>query len=233
MITAEVTAYPCLVSPDTRLSANNPAAIKALCKAQAAMPKAIKDSDNPFFSTKYESLAAVQDASLPHLHANGFAVLAPTGCDENGAYLETILMHESGHSFSCRIPLIVDKNNMQGFKSAVTYARRIGLGCLSGVAPEDDDGNKAAANPPKHRAVDNRPDNTHKTATAPDGGETFAATPEDISREIQKMRTITSEDEFRAYWGVLCKAQPSVAKHPDVIAAKNDRKEVIGGKEAA
>ncbi len=217
---------------------NNTAAIKALCKAQAAMPKAIKDSDNPFFSTKYESLAAVQDASLPHLHANGFAVIHHTGRDADGLYLETSLMHKSGDEpFICRIPLIVDKQNMQGFKSAVTYARRIGLGCLSGVAPEDDDGNTAAANPPKRRAIDNRPDNTNKIAPPPSEDPFRADDPpdddKDAAREIAKMQTITSTDEFKSYWRVLVEVQPHIAKRPDVIAAKDDRKIAIGGKEAA
>ena len=148
------------------------AAIKALVKAQMAMPKAIKDSTNPHFNKRYESLAAVQAASLPHLHANGFAVLSPTGQDESGPYLETILMHESGESFRCRIPLIVDKQNMQGFKSAVTYARRIGLGCLSGVAPEDDDGNNAAANPPK------RGNGAGRNDTPPEGTTPFDDDPD-------------------------------------------------------
>ena len=210
----------------------NTAAIKALCKAQAAMPKAEKDSDNPHFGKKYESLAAVQDACLPHLHTNGFAVLAPTGRDENGDYLETILMHESGHSFTCRIPLIVDKNSMQGFKSAVTYARRIGLSCLSAVAPEDDDGNSAAANPPERRAIDNRPDNSNKIA-APPAEDPFRATAEDIAREIAKIQTITDMDELSSYWKVMRRAQPSVAAHPDVIAAKDDRTAVISGEDAA
>ena len=211
----------------------NTAAIKALCKAQAAMPKAEKDSNNPHFGKKYESLAAVQDAALPHLHANGFAVLAPTGRDENGDYLETILMHESGHSFSCRVPLIVDKNSMQGFKSAVTYARRIGLSCLSSVAPEDDDGNSAAANPPKRgngrgKVVDDTP---------PHEGNPFDDDPgraDDIAaREIAKMQTINDMEEFKSYWGALAEMQPLMARRPDVQAAKDAQKLAIAGKEAA
>jgi hypothetical protein len=39
---------------------------------------------------------------------------------------------------------------MQGFKSATTYAKRIGLESLSGVAPEDDDGNAAAKAAPRY-----------------------------------------------------------------------------------
>jgi len=126
-------------------------AIKALVKAQAAMPHAIKDTINPHFKSKYADLAAVQVACLPSLQANGFAVIHSMG-DGAGAYVETLLLHESGASWSCRVPLRVDRDNMQGVGSAITYARRYGLMCLSGVAPDDDDGNAAAAAPPKNKA---------------------------------------------------------------------------------
>jgi hypothetical protein len=47
------------------------------------------------------------------------------------------------------VPLIVNKNDMQGMKSATTYAKRIGLESLTGIAPEDEDGNAAAKAAPK------------------------------------------------------------------------------------
>jgi hypothetical protein len=50
----------------------------------------------------------------------------------------------------CDVPLIVNKNDMQGFKSATTYAKRIGLESLTGVAPIDDDGNDAARAAPRY-----------------------------------------------------------------------------------
>ena len=49
----------------------------------------------------------------------------------------------------CEVPLIIGKNDMQGYGSAVTYARRYGLMTMAGIAPEDDDGNAAAKAAPK------------------------------------------------------------------------------------
>jgi dissimilatory sulfite reductase (desulfoviridin) alpha/beta subunit len=49
----------------------------------------------------------------------------------------------------CDVPLIVDKNNMQGMKSATTYAKRIGVESLAAIAADDDDGNAAAKSPPR------------------------------------------------------------------------------------
>jgi hypothetical protein len=59
--------------------------------------------------------------------------------------VQTVFLHMSGERLECRVPLIIGKNDMQGFGSAVTYARRYGLMAMAGIAPEDDDGNAAAA----------------------------------------------------------------------------------------
>lgn len=126
----------------------------ALVVAQANMTKALKDTPNPHFKSKYADLANVQDACLPALNAQGIAVIQPTGEDESGRFVETIFYHaESDTQIKCRVPLIVGKNDMQGYGSAVTYARRYGLMSLAGIAPEDDDGNAAAAS--AERAVSN------------------------------------------------------------------------------
>jgi hypothetical protein len=124
-------------------------AIKALVAAQSEMTAAHKGKVNPAFRSKYAELSDVMDACMPALRANGFAVLQPIGRDEQGDYVETQILHESGHAFTTRVHLILGKNDMQGFKSAVTYARRIGLGSLAGVSDTDDDGNAAAKAAPK------------------------------------------------------------------------------------
>ncbi len=126
----------------TQIKASTIAA--ALAKAQAEMGKALKSSDNPHFRSKYADLGNVMDACLPALNKHGIAVIQPTIDDETGRYVETVLLHDSGETLRCRVPLIVQKNDMQGYGSAVTYARRYGMMCMAGIAPEDDDGNAAA-----------------------------------------------------------------------------------------
>jgi hypothetical protein len=89
-------------------------------------------------------------ACLPALNKHGIAVLQPTYDDEHGAYVKTVLVHgDSGESVECRTRLIIGKNDMQGYGSAITYARRYGLMGMVGIAPEDDDGNAAAKAAPK------------------------------------------------------------------------------------
>jgi hypothetical protein len=121
----------------------------ALAKAQIEMGPALKDSVNPAFKSKYADLASVMAACLPALNKHGIAVIQPTYDDETGRWVKTILLHESGDTLECRVPLIVAKNDMQGYGSAVTYARRYGLMSMAGIAPEDDDGNAAAKAPPE------------------------------------------------------------------------------------
>lgn len=121
----------------------------ALAAAQGEMGKALKDTNNPHFKSKYADLASVCDACMPALSKHGIAVLQPAFDDESGRYVKTILVHGgSGETVECRVPLIVSKNDMQGYGSAVTYARRYGLMGMAGIAPEDDDGNAAAKSPP-------------------------------------------------------------------------------------
>lgn len=126
----------------------------ALAAAQMQMGKALKDSSNPAFKSKYADLASVMDACMAALNGNGIAVFQPTVDDESGRYVKTILAHVSGETLDCRVPLIVQKNDMQGYGSAVTYARRYGLMSMAGIAPEDDDGNAAAKAAPRGELVE-------------------------------------------------------------------------------
>jgi len=123
----------------------------ALAKAQGNMTKALKDSENPHFRSKYADLSSVMDACLPALNDAGIAVFQPTVSDESGSrFVRTVLAHsESDDTLECDVPLLIQKNDMQGYGSAVTYARRYGLMCMAGIAPDDDDGNAAAKAAPK------------------------------------------------------------------------------------
>lgn len=121
----------------------------ALAAAQSEMGKALKDSNNPHFKSKYADLASVMDACMPSLTKHGIAVLQPPYHDETGRYVKTILVYgETGEMAECLVPLIIGKNDMQGYGSAVTYARRYGLMSMAGIAPEDDDGNAAGNGEP-------------------------------------------------------------------------------------
>lgn len=115
----------------------------ALAAAQAEMGKALKQSTNPHFRSKYADLTSVVDACLPALNKHGISVIQPMVENEFGRGVKTVFLHGSGETLETTVPLILGKQDMQGLGSAITYARRYGLMCLAGIAPEDDDGNAA------------------------------------------------------------------------------------------
>jgi hypothetical protein len=178
----------------------------ALAKAQAEMGKALKQSVNPAFRSKYADLGSVMDACLPALNANGIAVIQPSGEDDTGRHVETILIHESGERLSCRVPLIVAKNDMQGYGSAVTYARRYGLMSMAGIAPEDDDGNAAAKAPPPQQEQRQQP---------------RLAAPDPAQIAVESLRKADTLDALASIWRDL---PAGIKTAQSVILAKDARK---------
>lgn len=117
----------------------------ALAKAQGMMGGALKDSDNPFFKSKYADLAAVMEAIRPAFAATGLGFIQVIHDSEKSACVETIIIHSSGQSFKCgRCSVPVNKSDAQGYGSAITYAKRYSLQAAVGVPSVDDDGNAAA-----------------------------------------------------------------------------------------
>ena len=125
----------------------------ALAAAQAEMGGVKKGSVNPAFKSRYADLADVVSAVSGPLNSQGVAFYHVPATVEGERVMRTVLAHgASGTTIECDVPLIVSKNDMQGYKSATTYAKRIGLESLTGIAPEDDDGNAAARAAPRQVA---------------------------------------------------------------------------------
>jgi len=121
---------------------------KAFVEAQKEFAPALKTSTNPHFRSKYVDLAGCVEAVLDALNNHGFALIQKTHDCENGVKVETIFMYESGEQISGGVISVpADKQNAQGYGSALTYARRYSLMAACGIAPEDDDGNAATKAP--------------------------------------------------------------------------------------
>jgi hypothetical protein len=132
----------------------------ALCKVQEEMGLVPKDSDNPYFKSKYAGMASVVQLAMPILTKNGLAISQICGESEGDiptVVVETVLMHESGEWISGRLKMFAVKKvsgggeqptgDPQAFGSCITYARRYAFMAIIGlVADEDDDGNKATWN---------------------------------------------------------------------------------------
>ncbi len=115
----------------------------ALSKAQEEIVGALKDSDNPFFKSKYADLASVQDAIRKPFAKNGLCASQVMEPMEGGFVLVTILGHSSGQEIVSRLPVTLTDTKPQAVGSQITYARRYALAAIAGVAQIDDDGEAA------------------------------------------------------------------------------------------
>lgn len=190
---------------------------QALAAAQSEMGPALKDSTNPAFKSRYADLASVMSACVPALSKHGIAVMQPP-CEVDGQrYVKTILAHESGETVECLVPLIVQKNDMQGYGSAVTYARRYGLMAMAGIAPDDDDGNAAVMSAPKQEARSEQP-----RRDGPSDAE--------IAKAKADLDAAVSMAALQAEW---MKLGDALKRHPSVEAAKEARKHALSQPEDA
>ena len=117
----------------------------AMAAAFAEIEAATKDAVNPHFKSKYADLGAVIDAIKPALVSHRlFYTQEPQPC-EGGVSVRTVLRHASGEFLDLGTLFVpANKQDAQGFGSALTYCRRYGLMTAFGVPAEDDDGNAAA-----------------------------------------------------------------------------------------
>ena len=125
----------------------------ALVKAQKAFGPALKTATNPHFRSKYANLSNCVEAVIDALNDNGIFLLQKNYDHQNGIMVETVFVHESGEMLECGCLFFpAQKNDPQGFMSALTYGRRASLMAACGIAPEDDDGEAAVR--PKKTTVD-------------------------------------------------------------------------------
>lgn len=137
----------------------------ALAKAQKTIGFAIKDTNNPFYKSKYADLASVWRAIQEPLAQNGLSVSQSPGVELIGSQVfvtvTTRVQHSSGEWISGTCCLPSTKNDPQAYGAAITYARRYSLAAFLGVIQEDDDAEGAM----------------NRTQTAPDKQETPAKKP--------------------------------------------------------
>jgi hypothetical protein len=114
----------------------------ALVDFQSSVSKVAKESNNPFFKSKYASLANILDTIQKPLSECGLAISQ----FPDGNALTTILLHaDSGEWMeSSYVMPVAKQNDPQAMGSAMTYARRYALGSILNLnIDDDDDGEKA------------------------------------------------------------------------------------------
>lgn len=111
-----------------------------------------KESDNPFFKSKYASLDTILEAIKEPLAQSDLSFAQfPDG--QGG--LTTILMHTMSNEWieaTYNVPLA--KQDPQGAGSALSYMRRYALGAILGLATETDDDANHASDKGKRQAFE-------------------------------------------------------------------------------
>lgn len=130
----------------------------ALSKAQSKISGAVKDSNNPFFKSKYAQLDSVMDAIREPFAENELSLTQVVDDREGKLVLITFLLHSSGEYMKSVYPLVCkDMSNPQALKSLITYARRTSASAIAGVAETDDDGEAANERIHEEKPVEKKP----------------------------------------------------------------------------
>jgi hypothetical protein len=194
----------------------------ALAAAQADMRLPEKNAENPGFKRdgkpmKYADLSSVVESIRVPLTRHGLAWgwRSAFSADAGLWVWDAYIVHgASGTEVSCAVPVNSGTGNSHAFKSAVTYAKRIGLESVSGQAPgDDDDGNAAAKSPP---VVEDRKQDRFDVAAA-------------TNRIKASLAKSDSLDDLRARWQADAETiQRIKAEAPgfygEIDATKNARK---------
>ena len=122
---------------------------KAMLKAQRKVENAVKDSNNPFFKSKYAGLPEVIEACKSAFNEEGIVITQMVQSLPEGDFLETIFIHgDSGEFLASKMKLQGVQAGMQAFGSAVSYGRRYALSAMAFVSTVDDDGEAAEGRKP-------------------------------------------------------------------------------------
>lgn len=140
-------------SPDLKQSNEINEIASALNKAQSQIEDALKDSNNPFFKSKYATLQSVRNSIKKPFSDAGLSYIQSCGpIDQHGfVHVITKLMHTSGQWIeisSCAKPKSLDP---QSVGSTITYLRRYSLSSVSGIATEEDDDGNAGSHDNKKK----------------------------------------------------------------------------------
>ena len=174
----------------------------ALVSAQKDIPSIEKNSENPFFKSKYLSLDDLLGVVKPILAKNNLFVLQ---CPTNVGSLDTLIVHSGGGYIKTTTKMPVKPNATEHqVGSSITYTKRYALSALLCISSgEDDDGNVASGEA-KH--VNHIPTPVTYPASAEHKDrmdkyyETYTARVSDLTRMmdvgIDKVETAINEDKL-------------------------------------
>lgn len=125
----------------------------ALAKVQGSIVPPKKDTENPFFKSRYADLAGVWDSVRGLLAANDLAFVQLPTTDGQRVSVTGMLLHKSGESIESTITGNATDTKPQSIGSCITYLRRYQMSAMLGIAAEDDDGAAASGTTEKPKSA--------------------------------------------------------------------------------
>lgn len=176
----------------------------ALTQAQMEFKPIVKETENPYYRSKYADLATLIEATREALAKHGLAVVQFPQLSGQNVTVTTLLTHESGEWMQNDLTLPgkgqgkdgAVRFDAQSIGSAITYARRYAYQAMLNIAgEEDDDGNDTiqrqpadTRKPPETRQapqVDTRPVSGQEKPRPNDASKASASTPKDAGAAVQ------------------------------------------------
>jgi hypothetical protein len=157
---------------------------KKLLAIQKEIGAIKKDSENPFFKSKYFDINTLLEQVKPILHKHDVVVTQPLSNIDGKLALKTKLIDcETGEVIDEDICPLPEMPDPQKSGSAITYFRRYALQSLLALEAEDDDANLASTKP--------------KTAPQATITPKVKALPENIVNAVNNAMT---EEELKVIW---------------------------------
>lgn len=120
---------------------------EAIAYVQQRAPIILKETDNPYFKSKYADLPTIWQAIKSLISEAGLVVYHTTDFDENGN--EFVVTTLAGHAdkLTSRTLVMLSNRKAQEYGSFLTYIRRYHLSSMLGLQVDNDDDGNAASEP--------------------------------------------------------------------------------------
>jgi hypothetical protein len=189
----------------------------AIIAAQGELEPVPMDSENTEVNArrvhKYASFTAMWTACRSVLQKHGLAMIQGGGDNSVPGYitLETTVVHTSGQFISKTLTIPYEKPCPQAAGSAITYAKRYGLGAFFGLVAEVDDDANSAKVPDRKPVVAAKPE---KPVTKPPepAAKPVAKPPEPV--EPEKTIEEKQAENFRKATQAVHASLSTIAKDP-------------------
>lgn len=196
---------------------------EALAAVQAKI-HAPKDQRNDFGKYNYRNAEGII-AAFKAVAPEGAALTMTDRIEAIGDRLflvSTAAFHWAGETITSESAAMhaLEKKGMDSAQitgACSSYARKYALCGLLLIDDSTDD-------PDSRDNRDNRPEPEPKPRSEPEPVSTKA-----VETAIHHIETCTETEELASYWKGLAQNQPTVAKHPEVVAAKDARKAALAG----